>query len=126
VTAGGSYSGGIVGKAGYSSTYEKRYRAIFANITETPLSNKATFSNIYAYSGMTVDGATVTDSDVNGTGITLLQFKSNSSPCFSGWNFASTWIMTEKGPTLGDMPLGAGRHVHLHAMIDGFERKNLR
>jgi hypothetical protein len=59
--------------------HDGRKRVVFTTTGTNPLSNYVTFSGLYAYSGMTIDGATVVDSDENGT-----------------------------GPTLRDMPLGAG------------------
>lgn len=97
-----------VGKTGYTTPYDGRKRVVFMSINNYPLSNYVTFSGLYAYSDMKIDGATVTESDENGTGISLADFKSSSSACFTGWDFSSTWIMSANGPTLRGMPLGAG------------------
>lgn len=99
-----------VGESGYDSTYDKRYRAVYASVGTYPLSNYANATNLFANSGMTVDGATVADSDVNGTGMTLAAFKSAASPCYAAWDFSASgpWMMGASGPLLRNMPLGGG------------------
>ncbi|MBN1243523.1 MAG: hypothetical protein JXA15_12545 [Spirochaetales bacterium] len=101
-----------IGESGYDSTYDKRYRAVYASVGTYPLSNFATASGIYANSAMAVDGATVADSDVNGTGMSIVAFKSAASACFAAWDFTVTgpWIMGTDGPLLRDMPLGGGTY----------------